>query len=79
MPQAVTAKIDAAVGFVERVGSSSGKKERRLLGRTRRVLGAITRAGAHASKGKKPRIPAGCPTAIAGAAGAVRAALPASP
>jgi hypothetical protein len=79
VPQAVTAKIDAVVGLLDRVASSSGKKERRLLGHTRRVLGAITRAANHATKGKKPRIPAGCSTAIAGAAVAVRGKLPASP
>jgi len=79
VPQAVTAKIAAAEGLLDRVASSSGKKERRVLGHTRRVLGAITRAAAHASKGKKARIPAGCSMAIAGAARAVRAALPASP
>lgn len=76
VPQAVTAKIDTAVALVERVASSSGKKQRRLVGHTRRVLGAITRAAAHASKGKKPRISAECSTAIAGAAGAVRSELP---
>jgi hypothetical protein len=77
--KAITAKIDGAVGLFERAGASSGKKHRHLLGRTRRILGAITRAATHASKGKKPRIPAGCSTAIGGAASAVRGERPASP
>ena len=79
VPQAVTGKIAAAVGLLDRVASSSGKKERRLLAHARRVLGAITHAAAHASKGKKPHIPAACSMAIADATGAVRGELPASP
>jgi hypothetical protein len=79
VPKAITAKIDGAVGLFDRVGTSSGKKQRRLVGRTRRILGAIARAAMHASRGKKPRIPAGCSTAIGGAAGAVRGELPALP
>jgi hypothetical protein len=79
VPKAITTKIDGAIALFDRVGTSSGKKQRRLIGRTRRILGAITRAATHASKGKKPRIPAGCSTAIGGAASAVRGELPASP
>jgi len=76
VPKAITGKIDGAVALFDRVVASSGKKQRRLVARTRRVLGAITRAATHASKGKKPRIPAGCAPVIGGAAGAVRGELP---
>jgi hypothetical protein len=75
VPQAVTAKIEAAVGLFDRAGTSTGKKRRRLLGRERKTLAVIGRAAAHASKGRKPRLSAACATAIAGAASAARGEL----
>jgi hypothetical protein len=75
VPQAVTAKIEAAVGLFDRAGTSTGKKWRRLLGRERKTLAMIGCAAAHASKGRKPRLSAACATAIAGAASAARGEL----
>jgi hypothetical protein len=75
VPKGITAKIDGAVGLFDRVGASSGKKKRRLAGRTRRTLAAIVHAATRASKGKKARISAACSSAIGGAATTVRGTL----
>jgi hypothetical protein len=75
VPKGITAKIDGAVGLFDRVGASSGKKQRRLAGRTRRSLNAIAHLATRASKGKKARLSATCASAIGGAAGTVRETL----
>jgi hypothetical protein len=75
VPHAIVAKINGAVGLADRVGTSTGKKRRRLLGRERQTLAAVGHAASHASKGKKPRLPAACATAIGTAADTVRSAL----
>ena len=75
VPKGIVAKIDGAVGLSERADTSTGKKQRRLLARTRQTLAAIGRVAAHASKGKKPRLSAPCASAIGDAAGTVRSEL----
>jgi hypothetical protein len=75
VPQGIVAKIAGAVGLSDRAGASTGKKQRRLLARTRRTLSAIERAAGHASKGKKPHLSAACSSAISDAAGTVRGEL----
>jgi hypothetical protein len=75
VPKGITAKIDGAVGLFDRIGASSGKKQRRLAGRTRRTLNAIAHLATRASKGKKARLSAECASAIGGAASTVRGTL----
>jgi hypothetical protein len=75
VPKGITAKIDGAVGLFDRVGASSGKKQRRLAGRTRRTLNAIAHLATRASKGKKARLSAACASAIGDAASTVRGTL----
>jgi hypothetical protein len=75
VPHGIVAKINGAVGLADRVGTSTGKKRRRLLGRERQTLAAIGHAASHAAKGKKPRIPTECATAIGTAADTVRGTL----
>jgi hypothetical protein len=75
VPKGITAKIDGAVGLFDRIGASSGKKQRRLAGRTRRTLNAIAHLATRASEGKKARLSAECASAIGGAASTVRGTL----
>jgi hypothetical protein len=76
VPSKISAKIDAVVGLYDQVGTSTGKKQRRLIGRTRRGLVAIGHAATRAAKGKKARLSSACSSALGGVATTVRGTLP---
>ena len=60
VPSSVTGKFDRAVGLIDRASMTSGKRARRLLKRTKKILRNAGATATRAAKGKRRNISADC-------------------
>jgi len=75
IPPAITDKLDRATKLADEAGGSRPKKRKRLLEHAKRVLVLADHTVSKASRGKRPKLTAGCAAAIRRAIEDVRGTL----
>jgi hypothetical protein len=75
LPRSVARKIDQAVRSVEQSEASQSSHAARLRKKARALLALAGKAAGRASRGRRPKISAGCAAAIQDAANTARAGL----
>jgi hypothetical protein len=66
LPSSVTTKLDRAAQQADQAPLQSAKKARRLYTSAKRLLGKAGKAATKASRGRHPKISAGCATGVVG-------------
>jgi hypothetical protein len=75
VPANVTKKFRRAESLIDRAAKRPGKRSRRLVKGARMVLARGAKQVAHAAKRRRPKLSAGCATALEQAAALVRGSL----